>query len=117
MSIECKNFEKADERTTFDHGYVDLVHLSSGTIGKVVFQPGFSWAEHVKPIVKTEWCQETHIGYIVSGRLHVRMSTGEELEMGPGDVSIVPPGHDGWVVGDEPLVSVDWTGMADYGKP
>jgi mannose-6-phosphate isomerase-like protein (cupin superfamily) len=115
--LEIKNFGAPDDRTGFDHGEVELLHLTTGTVGRAVLQPGWRWSEHVKPIVKTEWCEETHVGLVVSGRMHVRMSSGEEREIGPGDVGLVPPGHDAWVVGDEACVSVDWTGMADFGKP
>lgn len=117
MTMEVKNFENPDDQTAFDHGEVALVHLSSGTVGKAVMHPGWKWSTHVKPIVKTEWCQETHVGYIVSGRMAIRMADGTEKVFGPGDVGVIPPGHDGWVVGDEPCVSVDWTGMADFAKP
>jgi quercetin dioxygenase-like cupin family protein len=117
MTMERKNFERPDDRTTFDHGFVDLVHTSQSTVGKAVLEPGWRWSDHVKPIVKTEWCEENHVGFIVSGRLHIRMSNGDELELGPGDVGIIPPGHDGWVVGNEPVVSIEWAGVKDFAKP
>lgn len=115
--MEAKNFESPDEKTAFDHGYVELLHLSSGTVGRAVLEPGWRWSTHIKPVVKTEWCEEEHVGYVESGRVRIRMSNGEEREFGPGDVGIIPPGHDAWVVGDEPCVNIDWQGMADFGKP
>lgn len=117
MELEARSFDSADERTTVDHGLVDLVHLTSGKVGRTILEPGWSWAKHVKPIVKTEWCEEQHVFYIISGRIHVRMAGGEEKEIGPGEVTFIPPGHDGYVVGDEPVVTVDWSGVADYAKP
>jgi hypothetical protein len=116
-AFESKSFDNPDETTTFPKGKVDLLHLSTGTVGKSVFEPGWRWSEHIKPIVRTEWCQQLHVGYQISGRLHIKMASGEEMEFGPGEVAVIQPGHDGWVVGDEPCVGIDWTGMATYAKP
>jgi len=117
MELEGKNFDQPDEKVTFPLGEVVLLKLQSGTVGMGVIQPGWRWSTHVKPIVKTEWCQETHVGYVISGRMAVRMADGTEREFGPGAVHVVPPGHDGWVVGDEPLVSIDWSGVEDFAQP
>jgi mannose-6-phosphate isomerase-like protein (cupin superfamily) len=81
------------------------------------FQPGWKWSTCVKPIAKTETCQASHLAYHISGRLRVRMDDGTEEEFGPGDLAVVPPGHDAWVVGDQPVVLIDITGMAEYSKP
>jgi quercetin dioxygenase-like cupin family protein len=81
------------------------------------FQPGWKRSNCVKPIAKTETCQASHLAYHISGRLRVRMNDGSEEEFGPGDVAVVPPGHDAWVVGDQPVVVIDITGMAEYSKP
>jgi hypothetical protein len=78
---------------------------------------GWRWSESVKPIVKTEYCEAPHVSYHVSGRLRIRMADGTEQEFGPGDVGVVPPGHDAWVVGNEPVVVVDISGMKEYAKP
>jgi quercetin dioxygenase-like cupin family protein len=78
------------------------------------FEPGWRWSEHVKPIAKTDRCEAAHAGYVISGRMKVVMNDGTEDEFGPGDLMIIPPGHDAWVVGDDAMVVVDWTSFGDY---
>jgi quercetin dioxygenase-like cupin family protein len=97
-------------------GQVDLVNSDAGLVGRAIFQPGWQWSKHVKPIAQTDSCQAPHMGYYVSGRMRVVMDDGEETEYGPGDFAIIPPGHDAWTVGDEPCVVIDWQGFADYAK-
>jgi len=97
-------------------GQVELVNVAAGPVGRATFQPGWRWSEHVKPIAKTESCQAAHLGYYVSGRMKVVMDDGQETEFGPGDFAVIPPGHDAWVVGEEPCVVIDWQGFADYAK-
>ena len=70
----------------------------------------------MKPIAGTELCQAAHSAYQITGRLHVVMQDGSEFEVGPGEVSIIPPGHDAWVVGAEAVTGVDWAGMGEYAK-
>jgi hypothetical protein len=113
-----KSLDSPEESRPFTDGKgkVDLVNLDSGAVGRAIFEPGWRWSSHVKPIAKTESCQAPHLGYYVSGRMVVRMDDGEELEFGPGDFGIIPPGHDAWVVGDQPCVVIDWQGFADYAK-
>lgn len=84
---------------------------------RITLQPGWRWSEHVKPAAGTEWCEAPHFQYVISGHLHAVMSDGAEMDAGPGDVNVLPPGHDGWVVGDEPVVAVDWGGAHVWGKP
>ena len=98
-------------------GQLQLVNLEQGAVGRATFLPGWRWSEHVKPIAKTESCQAAHMGYFVSGRMKVVMNDGEEMEYGPGDFATMAPGHDAWVLGDEPCVVIDWQGFADYAKP
>jgi quercetin dioxygenase-like cupin family protein len=98
-------------------GQLDLVNLDAGAVGRATFLPGWKWSQHVKPIAGTDSCMASHVGYTISGRLKVVMDDGEESEFGPGDFGIIPPGHDAWVLGDEPYVVIDWQGMADYAKP
>jgi len=113
-----KSFDSPEETRPFEDGKgkIDLVDLGGGAVGRGVFEPGWKWSDHVKPIAKTDSCQAAHAGYCVSGRMVVVMDDGEQQEFGPGDVMIAPPGHDAWVVGDEACVLVDWQGFADYAK-
>jgi quercetin dioxygenase-like cupin family protein len=99
-----------------DTGRLELVNLEGGAVGRATFEPGWRWSEHVKPIAGTDSCQAAHLGYYVSGRMRVVMDDGEEEEFGPGDFAIIPPGHDAWIVGDEPCVVIDWQGFADYAR-
>ncbi len=117
--ITRRSFDKADETRPFqgDTGRLDLITTEDGSVGRAVFEPGWRWSEHVKPIAGTDSCQSAHIGYVVSGRIHVVMDDGEEDDFGPGDFMVVTPGHDAWVVGDEPCVALDWNGFTDYAKP
>jgi len=112
--IHRKSLDSPDETRTFDKGALDLVTLDGVTFGRGTVQPGWKWSTSVKPIVKTDSCESLHTQYIISGRLMVKMDDGEEVELGPGDAAIVPPGHDAWVIGSEPVVMIDVTGMSTY---
>ena len=103
-------------KRSFPKGTLELVTLGNVTFGRATFQPGWKWSESSKAAAKTESCQAPHTNYHVSGRLRVRMDDGAEAEFGPGDVSVLPPGHDAWVVGNEPAVVMDITGMTEYAK-
>jgi hypothetical protein len=115
--MQKKSFTHPDEVRKFDKGQLDLVTLGGVTFGRGIFQPGWRWSTSVKPLVKTDSCQAPHLQYHISGRVHIVMDDGSEAEFGPGDVSLLPPGHDAWVVGDEPVVVIDISGMVDYAKP
>ncbi|MGD9578447.1 MAG: cupin domain-containing protein [Syntrophorhabdus sp.] len=115
-TMKKKSFLKPDEVRTFEKGKVELVTIGTITFGRATFQPGWKWSDSVKPLVNSKSCEAPHLQYHVSGRLHVVMDDGSEDEFVPGDMSLLPPGHDAWVVGDEPVVVVDITGMADYAK-
>ncbi|MGD0078707.1 MAG: cupin domain-containing protein [Sedimentisphaerales bacterium] len=114
--IGKRSMSKPDEKRTFDKGKLELVTLGDVTFGRATFEPGWKWSTCVKPIVKTASCEAPHLQYHVSGRIHVVMDDGTEQEFGPGDISLIPPGHDAWVVGDETVVVIDISGMADYAK-
>ena len=87
------------------------------TIGRAVLEPGWSWEKCVKPIVKTDSCQAPHTQYLISGRIKVAMDDGSEEEFGPGDAAVIPPGHNAWVVGSEPVMAIDFTrGKSKDGK-
>jgi quercetin dioxygenase-like cupin family protein len=113
-----KSLDSPEETRPFQDGKgkLELVNVESGAVGRATFEPGWKWSEHVKPIAGTDSCQAPHTGYYVSGRMHVVMDDGEEMEVGPGDFSVIPPGLDAWTVGDEACVVIDWQGMADYAK-
>lgn len=116
--LMSKSFDTPDETRPFEGGtgQVEVIATPTGTVGRATFRPGWRWSEHVKPIAGTESCQAAHTGYFVSGRMRVVMDDGEETEFGPGDFGAIAPGHDAWIVGDEPCVVIDWQGFADYAK-
>ena len=114
--VEHKGFGKPDEVRTFEKGKMELINMNGGLVGRLVLEPGWRWSKHVKPIAKTEWCEAPHFQYIVSGHMHVVMADGHAMDMGPGDVSYLPAGHDAWVVGNEPVVAVDWHGAMHYAE-
>ncbi|MDD5084017.1 MAG: cupin domain-containing protein [Candidatus Moranbacteria bacterium] len=114
--MEVQYFTSPDEVRTFEKGRVELVNIGGAVVGKATFEPGWKWSSHVKPLAKTEWCEAPHFQYIVSGTLHVVMTDGTEADLKPGSVSSLPSGHDAWVVGNEPVVGVDFQGMVDYAK-
>jgi hypothetical protein len=113
---ERKNFAKPEEVREFPLGKVNLVNIGGSTVGRAVLEPGWRWATSVQPLAKTKSCEAPHFQYHVSGVLRVRMDDGTEFDCQPGDVSLLPPGHDAWVVGNEPAVVVDFQGMIDYAK-
>lgn len=113
---EHKSFSSPDETRKFPHGKVELMNIGGGTIGRLTIEPGWKWSNDVKPIAKTEWCEAPHFQYQLSGKMHVKMQDGEEFDLVAGDVSYLPSGHDAWVVGDEPVVAVDWFGAGNYAK-
>ena len=115
--MQRKSLARPDEAREFPLGKLELVNIHDVTFGRATLQPGWRWSTSVKPIAKTPSCQAPHLQYHVSGRLGVRMDDGSEMEFGPGDVSWLPPGHDAWVVGDEPVVVIDISGMKQYGQP
>jgi quercetin dioxygenase-like cupin family protein len=111
-----KNLGTPDETRNFPNGALDVVKVGDLVFGKATFAPGWRWSEHVKPAAGTESCMVNHNGFVVSGRMHIRMDDGSEVEVGPGDVFVCPPGHDAWVVGDEPCVAFDFSGAETYAK-
>jgi len=113
-----KNISSPDEvRQMKDgKGQLELVDLGAGLVARATFEPGWKWSEHVKPMAGTDSCQAAHVGYVISGRMKIVMDDGEETEIGPGDFMTAAPGHDAWIIGNEPCVIIDWQGMADYAK-
>jgi hypothetical protein len=115
-NAELKAFDKPDEVREFPKGKLELVNVGGAMIGRATFQPGWKWSTSVQPLVKTKSCEAPHFQYHVSGYLMVKMDDGTMLECKPGDISLLPNGHDAWVGGNEPVVVVDFQGMMDYAK-
>jgi hypothetical protein len=115
--IEVKHVDKADERRDFPRGHLEVLNLSGLVFGVATFEPGWRWTESVKDIAGTDLCEVHHNCYVAQGRMRIRMRDGAEAEVGPGDVFVCPPGHDAWVVGDDPCVVHDFAGgMEDYAR-
>ena len=115
--IQIKNLEASpDEVLESEKEKIELVSLGDLTVARVTLQPGWSWEKYVKPKVNTKSCEVPHTSYIISGRMKTVMDDGTEVEGGPGGVAVVPPGHNSWVVGDEPAVIIDFAGVNEYVK-
>lgn len=115
-ALERKSLESPDETRPIEKGTVEVVQLSGGSVMRTTFEPGWRWSECVKPIAGTDSCQTHHFGYCISGRMHVVMDSGEEMDVGPGDAMDIPPGHDAWVEGDESYVGIDVSGGEMYAR-
>jgi hypothetical protein len=113
---EMKSFDKPDEVRTFPKGRVELIKIGGAVIGRAIFEPGWKWSTSVQPIAKTRSCESPHFQVHLSGTLAIEMDDGTKFQCRAGDVSLLPVGHDAWVVGNEPVVVVDFQGMIDYAK-
>ena len=114
---ETRNIDNPQETRPFKaNGHMDVITLGDFTLGRGIFEPGWRWSNDVKPIAGTESCQTRHTGICLSGRMSVRFDDGSELDVAPGDVVALQPGHDAWTVGDEACVMLD-TGVGAYAKP
>jgi len=111
-----KSLNSPDEIRRLPKTLVEVVNIGDQTLMRLTLEPGWRWSEHVKPTVGTDKCEVPHLNYFISGRLWIAMSDGTELEAKPGDFLDVPPGHDAWVIGNEPVVVLDFTGGKTYGK-
>ena len=114
LKAEHKSFDKPDEVREFPLGKLELIKIGNATVGKATFQPGWRWSTSVKPAAKTKSCEAPHFQYHVSGTLRIQMDDGTTFDCKAGDVSNLPMGHDAWVIGNEPVVVVDFQGMLDY---
>ena len=114
--IATKSFDSPDETRTPPKTRVDVVKLEGATAARFTFQPGWRWSEAVKPTAGTDSCQARHLGAIVSGHLHVVHTDGTEGDARPGDAYVIEPGHDAWVVGDEPVVAFEFASAETYAK-
>jgi len=115
--LETRNIDAPDETREFQqNGHADVVTIGDFTMLKGTFQPGWRWSNDVKPIAGTDSCMARHTGICQSGQMTVRSDDGTEVNIGPGDVFVLEPGHDAWTVGDEACILLD-TGVAAYAKP
>jgi quercetin dioxygenase-like cupin family protein len=114
MDLMLKRFEQPDEVRTFEKGKFEIVRIGGMTIGRATYEPGWRWSLHVGPATGTSSCSVEHVGIVVSGRATAAMDNGTITEMCPGDVFHIAPGHDSWVVGDEPYVSLHFLGADHY---
>jgi len=106
--MQKKNLDTSpDETRSFDHGEVKTATIVDFKVARGSFQPGWKWSEHIKPIAGTDSCQVLHNGLLLSGRMKIVADDGSEMEIGPGDAYVIPPGHDAWVVGDEPATNIE----------
>jgi class 3 adenylate cyclase len=112
--VVSKSFKKPDDVVEFPSIRTRIVELGDLTVGELVSEPGWRWSEHVRPTVGGDWCQARHVGFIISGELGIDFSDGSRAVFGPGDVFDVPPGHDGFTVGDVPCVQVEWIGIRAF---
>ena len=112
--VILKRFDKADDVRMFEKGRFELIHVGGMTLGRATYEPGWKWSVHVGKQLNQTLCQVEHVGMVVSGRATAAMADGSVIEMKPGDVFYIPPGHDSWVVGDEPYVSIHLMGASDY---
>ena len=116
-SMQRKSLEMPDETRTIPHGQTDIWNLGDFVVGRIVFEPGWRWSKDVKPIAGTEWCEYHHLGLMMEGTLHYVTPEGLEMEVSPGMLFEILPGHDAWVVGDEPVVQFDFAGMRTFALP
>ena len=115
--IEVKTFDKPDETRVFEgNGMADVVTLAGRAVARGTFEPGWRWSKNVKPIVGTDTCEVSHLGYCLQGRMRIHMNDGSEQELAEGEVMAIPPGHDAEVVGDEACVFLDFGEVAEYAK-
>ena len=115
--IKTKKFDEPDESLTLPNLIGQIVVLGEIYISRTVSQPGWRWSIDVKPLAGTEWCQFHHQGVALSGQMHIMTAEGAQRIIGPGEAYDIPPGHDAWVVGDEPAISIEFQGVRGWGRP
>jgi len=117
VEVILRRFEQPDESRKFEKGKFELVRIGGMTLGRATYEPGWRWSKHVGPSLGQTHCQVEHVGIVLSGCATIGLENGEVIEMRAGDIFYVPagpPGHDSWVVGDEPYVSLHLLGTEDY---
>jgi len=114
MELAAKNFDDPDERVELPGLVEEMVEVGGFVVGREVVAPGWRWSVDTRPSVGGEWCEAHHVGLTLSGRWGVETRDGRTIELGPGDVFDVPAGHDSWTIGDEPCVTLSWTGLRRF---
>jgi hypothetical protein len=118
MTIATKNLNQPDDTVSFPNGGGQIINLDGLLVGRGHLEPGWKWSNDVKPVAGTASCEIAHVGYLLHGHLHVVMDDGTEVDLREGAVYDIPPGHDAWVVGTEPVGTLDWSGNVDrYARP
>jgi hypothetical protein len=115
-NVLIKRFEKADEIRTFEKGTYEVATVRGIAVGRAAYQPGWKWSVHVGPLVGASLCEVEHVGLVLAGCAKVRMRDGHEFDLRAGDFFYVGPGHDSWVVGNEPYVSLHFHGVEQYAR-
>ncbi len=113
---EHRDFATPDEIREFPNGQLELLHTAGGDVGRLVLRPGWRWSQDVKPVAGTELCEAPHFQYHLAGTLRIKMADGSTFDAEPGQVTALPSGHDAWVVGDAPVILVDWHGASKYAQ-
>jgi class 3 adenylate cyclase len=116
VRLQRRRFSEATDIRRFPLGTVAVVELGDVVIGRLEYAPGWRWSTEVKPVAGTEWCEHHHVLVTVAGRLRMQLADGAEMETAPGEVAELPPGHDAWVVGEEPWIGFDVAGIRTYGR-
>ena len=115
--LQRKNFSQPDELRDIGRGVLQIVEIADAAIGRIAYEPGWRWSVDIGSRLGQLHCEVHHIGVVISGRLQIAMRDGSSMTIGPDDAFEVPPGHDAWVVGDEPFVSIDTVGRRNFGLP
>jgi quercetin dioxygenase-like cupin family protein len=114
LDVILKRFEYPDELRTFEKGKFEIIRIAGMTLGRATYEPGWKWSVHVGQALGAKSCSVEHVGVVVAGRATAALDDGRVIEMKPGDVFYIPPGHDSWVVGEEPYVSLHLLGAERY---
>jgi mannose-6-phosphate isomerase-like protein (cupin superfamily) len=116
VHVLLKRFTAPDETRSFEKGTFEVVRLGGLTVGRASYEPGWKWSTHVGPLLGHSRCQVAHVGMVISGRAMVAMEDGTTYELAPGDLFAIAPGHDSWVIGEEPYISLHFLGAEDYAQ-
>ena len=114
--VEARDFDSPDETRTPEKTRSEIVRMTGASVARLTLEPGWRWSECVKPVVGTESCQARHVGVVQEGRLGVRHEDGSEGELRAGEAYVIEPGHDAWVVGDEPVRGYEFESAEQFAR-